>query len=793
MSPVDKTLEIAIQQEIPSFSLNISWNHDTNKKVVNLPCKWQQFTKPMIQKQCNGFAFITGISFWVLDFDNCWETIPETIRDLLMNTCQSIVKTKRGFHFYFKLCDVSKSFNSASHIFFNKRKYDSIDIRGKGGCIIAPPSHYSDGKDTYIYEWIKGNINTIVEASDTILELLEKEEEKSIHKTIQESTSLDDNEWQEIIELVSMFSKERATNYSEWISVIWALHNTEYSQRSLELAHEFSKTSNNFRHYKFHEVNEIYHKGKEGYTKASLYYWAMKDSPDKYNERFGVDKLEQYAVRGDFGLAELYALENKEKVVCTNQGSNLEFYFLDETINIWKEGTGNDIKRHFSLIMENILLRLLNYYNQQITKSNGTKEAEIWTIKRCELMKILHKTHNNSCTKNVLPYISSALYNPNFVSQLNKIPHLLSVKNGVIDLKSGNLLDRQPHHYFSYSLDIEYNTNSKFNDWNIYFQQVFQNDEEIINWLQYYLGYTLTGETSLQKFVILWGSGSNSKSVLLGFLRKLLGKRLFHTFSIDDLKDNDGGNRDSLYQAKDSRMAVVNETSISAKFDEELLKSMSGQDSITVSAKYKNAITYDPQFKFFIITNNKPQFDPEKEAIWRRVILVPFETKFKDKDSDDWNDILAKEGKMVNRDDNFLKELENNMEGLLYWLVQGSMRFYNEKETIPKRLQEVAKQYKQSCNTYLNWLQENYERTTIESFIRSEELLEFWKLENPKSKEKDRAIQMKVADAMKVWGFEKERKMINSIKSYGYNFLKRRENEDCLTAQPNPSFLESFS
>ena len=147
---------------------------------------------------------------------------------------------------------------------------------------------------------------------------------------------------------------------------------------------------------------------------------------------------------------------------------------------------------------------------------------------------------------------------------------------------------------------------------------------------------------------------------------------------------------------------------------------------------------------------------------------------------------------MVVRDDNFLKELENNMEGLLYWLVQGSMRFYNEKECIPKRLQEVAKQYKQSCNTYLNWLQENYERTTQESFIRSEELLDAWKIENPKSKEKERAIQMKVADAMKVWGFEKEKKMINGLRSYGYSFLKKIENEECPTVQPNHSFLETF-
>lgn len=789
MTP-DTTVMIAIQQNIPSFSLNISWNKETNKKTINLPNQWQKFTKPMILDNCNGFAFITGITFWVLDFDNCWDAIPNNIQEALMNTCESIVKTRRGYHFYFKICNSSKDFTNQSHITFNNTKYDSIDIRGKNGCIIAPPSYYTNGINTYIYEWIKGNINTIVEASHFILSLIQYENLK-ITKEIQENYILDDDTWQEIEDLIDLLSNDRATSYHDWIKVIWALKNTEYSQRSLDLAHTFSKKTKYIHQYKYNEVNEIYHKTKEGYTKASLYYWAMMDSPEEYHERFGMEQLEQFAVRGDFGLAELYALENKDKVVCTNQGSNLDFYILDRTTNIWKEATGNDIKRHFSLIMENILLKLLNYYNQKINKLCGSKEAEIYTIKRCELSKILHKTHNNTCTKNVLPYISSSLYNSNFISQLNKTPHLLSVSNGVINLKTGVLEKRQSYHYFSYCLDIEYNMNAKMNDWTKYFKQVFQNDEEIINWLQYYLGYTLTGETVLQKFVIMWGSGSNSKSVLLGFLRKLLGNRIFHTFSIDDLNEK-SGNRDSLYQAKDARMTVVNETSIHSKFDEELLKSMSGQDSITVSAKYKNAITYEPQFKFFIITNNKPQFDPEKEAIWRRVILVPFETKFKDENSNDWDKQLASIGKIVKRDDSFLKELDTNLEGLLYWLVQGSMRFYNEKENIPPKLQEIAKQYKQSCNIYLSWLRENYEKTSNNTFIRSEELLESWKNDNPKAKEKDKVIQMKIADAMKVWGFEKERKMINSIKSYGYNFLKKIESEECPTSQPQPSFLETF-
>jgi putative DNA primase/helicase len=208
------------------------------------------------------------------------------------------------------------------------------------------------------------------------------------------------------------------------------------------------------------------------------------------------------------------------------------------------------------------------------------------------------------------------------------------------------------------------------------------------------------------------------------------------------------------------------------------LKQMSGQDPVSVSGKYKNQITFVPQFKLYIATNNKPKFESEDDskAIWRRVILVPFEAVFKDKDSEDWDDALAQDGKMFEKDEAFLQGLAKNMEGLLSWLVKGAVKYYSNPEKVPKKLLEATKEYKKSCNSYYTWLQENYCKSDDHNdFILTDELLLHWKRDNPRSRENDRALQTKIGGALKEWDIAKERKMINGYRECYYPGLKKKD------------------
>ena len=53
---------------------------------------------------------------------------------------------------------------------------------------------------------------------------------------------------------------------------------------------------------------------------------------------------------------------------------------------------------------------------------------------------------------------------------------------------------------------------------------LMMDDQEMVDFLQVFLGYSSTGHVSEQKFAVLNGVGSNGKSVLLTTLHSIFGK-----------------------------------------------------------------------------------------------------------------------------------------------------------------------------------------------------------------------------------------------------------------------------
>ena len=137
-----------------------------------------QYSCQKITESHNGLALVTGVSFWVLNFDNCFEKIPEGARELLLTQCQTIVKTRRGYHFYSSLCTETSELESPTHITFDGKTWvedgqeGGIDIRAKKGCILAPPTYYKVEKDILRYTWHKGDLSTVAPAPKEILNML---------------------------------------------------------------------------------------------------------------------------------------------------------------------------------------------------------------------------------------------------------------------------------------------------------------------------------------------------------------------------------------------------------------------------------------------------------------------------------------------------------------------------------------------------------------------------------------------------------------------------------------------
>ena len=108
-------------------------------------------------------------------------------------------------------------------------------------------------------------------------------------------------------------------------------------------------------------------------------------------------------------------------------------------------------------------------------------------------------------------------------SQFDQDPLLLNVRNGVIDLRSGELSGHRRDLMLTMLSPVQYEPNARCPHFLKFIMQVLQGKSDLVDFLQRAVGYSLTGDTSEQCLFFLNGTGANGKSTLLKTLSKMLG------------------------------------------------------------------------------------------------------------------------------------------------------------------------------------------------------------------------------------------------------------------------------
>jgi putative DNA primase/helicase len=87
---------------------------------------------------------------------------------------------------------------------------------------------------------------------------------------------------------------------------------------------------------------------------------------------------------------------------------------------------------------------------------------------------------------------------------------------------------------------------------------------------------------------------------------------------------NDRGPRDDVAELFGARVVTAVEVGEGKRFNESLVKSLTGSDTVRARFLYESAFQFKPQFKLFLAANHKPVIRGTDEGIWRRVRLIPF-------------------------------------------------------------------------------------------------------------------------------------------------------------------------
>ena len=139
--------------------------------------------------------------------------------------------------------------------------------------------------------------------------------------------------------------------------------------------------------------------------------------------------------------------------------------------------------------------------------------------------------------------------------------------------------------------------------------------------LQEMFGLMLTGDTSHQKAFLLVGPRRSGKSTIARVLTKLLGQANVCGPTLGSLGQNFG-----IAPLIGKRLAIISDARLGGKTDQqaivERILAITGEDSLSVDRKFKEAWTGRLQARIVVLTNELPRLADASGALSGRFLIL---------------------------------------------------------------------------------------------------------------------------------------------------------------------------
>lgn len=522
--------------------------------------------------------------------------------------------------------------------------------------------------------------------------------------------------------LVKMLSNKRSDEYHGWFQVGSCLHNLDY--RLLEDWIEFSKKSPN----KFvpGECEQLWKKMRHNkYSLASLHFWAKQDSPKKYAEyhQNRIEKLVKNGLKCNHSvIADLIIEKYKFRFKCASVKHKEWYEFKNHR---WVPNDGGYTIRN---IISNEIVKEYDKLQASMFQEVPTLENEAREKKSADalyLNKIINKLGDSGFKDGVLKACADKLYDPDFSKNLDENINLICFKNGVYDLENDIFRDGCPDDYISLHTGydyVEYDPEDAISkDINKFLEQI-QPDKDIRDYLLGVLSLCLSGSISFEQFYVFTGSGANGKSKLMELLKNSLGEyyKPLDVKVITGKRGNSSAASPEIADKKGIRACTLDEPEENDEINCGFMKLMTGGDELTARALFKDLISFKPQFKPFLLCNKLPKIRSNDEGTWRRLIVIPFNSKFISPAN--LTEKQKRKGLGPNQyiaDDTLSAKLKDWKEMFAGLLLTYYRRFHSnnsriKKETLksPELVLKETKEYRKRCDVFQDFIDDYLEKTS---------------------------------------------------------------------------------
>lgn len=279
-------------------------------------------------------------------------------------------------------------------------------------------------------------------------------------------------------------------------------------------------------------------------------------------------------------------------------------------------------------------------------------------------------------------------------AELDANQYQLNCLNGTIDLRTGKLHKHRRKDYITKIAPVRFEPRATNVTWDRVLNDATGGDSELQELMQRAFGYSTTGDTGEEVLFLIHGPAATSKSTIIAAIKATLGDYAatadFETF----VKRRDaGGPRNDIARLAGSRLVVSIEVDEGKQLAEGLVKMITGGDTVTARKLYQESFEFKPAFKLWLVANHAPKVDPDDDAMWRRIRLIPMICQVPEE----------------LRDPKVKTQLTNpTLAGpaILQWLVNGCLAWQRDGLKIPAVVQQATDEYRASQDSFAEFISE---------------------------------------------------------------------------------------
>ena len=214
---------------------------------------------------------------------------------------------------------------------------------------------------------------------------------------------------------------------------------------------------------------------------------------------------------------------------------------------------------------------------------------------------------------------------------LDPDPWILNCPNGVLDLRSGTISPHKREHLCTKVTAAPFEAEARHDQWEQFVADVCDGDPDVERFLARAVGCSLVGDQIEERLFFAHGPTWTGKSTFLEAVANTLGDYATtvkaELFLAQRLSDPEGAEpmRASLRGTRFVKSVEVKE---GRQLAEGVVKELTGRDSSSVRTLHGKPFILRPTYNFWLAANDEPRVRDDDDAVWRRILKVPFLHQF---------------------------------------------------------------------------------------------------------------------------------------------------------------------